>query len=151
MLYTEYPCKAGAIVDVHPGAADPRAIERLAQVRAELDRSAARREAQRSLDAARRAEAVRVRAEMDAFQGATEPMIAYPDVAYGPVYGYYGNNLQGRAHRARPPGRLDHHRFDAIGASNARFRPMSGAFPPAPRDLPALARTCSIGRTMCGH
>src|SRR2546423_15618859 len=40
-LYTDLPCKDAALVDIHPGVADPTARERLERAQAALDRSVA--------------------------------------------------------------------------------------------------------------
>jgi hypothetical protein len=99
VLYTDHPCKGGAVVDVHPGLPDPAAAERLARARAELDRSAARRKADEALAEMRRQEMARLRFEAEAAQSAADPMITYPDVTYGPVYGGYGWQGNRRTHR----------------------------------------------------
>jgi hypothetical protein len=111
VLYADYPCKGGAIVDVRPGLPDPAAVERLERVRAELDRSAARRKANEESAALRREEMARLRFEADAAQNAAGPMIAYPDVTYGPVYGSYGFHGKGRLNRPNLHRRFDAHRW----------------------------------------
>jgi hypothetical protein len=42
-VYTDQPCKGGAVLDVHPGDVDAAAVERLQVARDMLDRSAAAR------------------------------------------------------------------------------------------------------------
>ena len=53
-LYSDYPCQGGAVVDIHPGAADPAARERLSRAQAELDRAAVERRAREQFEAAQR-------------------------------------------------------------------------------------------------
>ena len=43
VLYADFPCGRGVIVDIKPDSADPRAIERLQRATEEFDRSAAQR------------------------------------------------------------------------------------------------------------
>ena len=45
VLYQDYPCKNGVVVDVKPDAADPAAIARLERAQALYERDAARRRA----------------------------------------------------------------------------------------------------------
>ena len=110
VLYADFPCKGGAVVDVHPGLPDPAAAERLERARAELDRSAARRKANEEFAALRREEMARLRFEAEAAQSAADPMITYPDAIYGPVYGSYGSHGKARSNRPN-----FHRRFDAHG------------------------------------
>ena len=52
VLYTDFPRNGGAIVDIHPGVADPAANGRLQRAQAEeLDRGAARHRAEEELAA----------------------------------------------------------------------------------------------------
>ena len=78
VLYSDTPCDGGAVVDIHPGSADPSAKERLARAQAELDRAAAERRAQEQFEAIRREE---MRREAQAAQYPAEPP-APPDAYY---------------------------------------------------------------------
>jgi Domain of unknown function (DUF4124) len=128
VLYTEYPCKGGSEVEMHPSRPDPAAADRLARIRAELERSAARRQAREEVTALRRQEIALRQAEIEAMQSAAVP--PYPDVAYGPVYGAYGAFTPGRPFRARPFARSQHQPFDVRDSLGAkpRFR-HSGSVP----------------------
>lgn len=107
-LYTDTPCKDAALVEIHPGVADPDAQVRLERAQAALDRSAARRKANEELESARRNEIASLRQEAEAVRGPIEPPVAYPDAGYVPAWGYYS---PARPHRARPPKRLERPRF----------------------------------------
>jgi len=107
-LYTDTPCKDAALVDIHPGVADPAARARLERAQAALDRGAVRRKANEELELARRNEIASLRREAEAMRGSMEPPVAYPDAGYVPAWGYYS---PARPHRARPPRRLERPRF----------------------------------------
>ena len=107
-LYTDTPCKDAALVEIHPGVADPAARVRLERAQAALDRSAVRRKANEELESARRDEIASLRREAEALRGPIEAPVAYPDAGYVPAWGYYS---PARPHRARPPKRLDRPRF----------------------------------------
>ena len=97
VLYADYPCQGGAVVDVHPGTADPDAKERLARAQAELDRAAADRRAREQLEAARReaegARSVTPSIPNDAYSGAAYDL-------YTPIATYAPNDrLRSGAHR----------------------------------------------------
>lgn len=98
VLYSDSPCAGGSVVDIHPGAADPNAKERLARAQAELDRAAAERRAQEQFEAARReAQAPPI----------AEPSPIPPDAYYGTAYDFYApyapaDRLRDRNHRAPP-------------------------------------------------
>jgi hypothetical protein len=53
-VYTDQPCKGGAVLDIHPGDVDPEAVARLQSARDSLDRAAAARIAEEQRQAARR-------------------------------------------------------------------------------------------------
>lgn len=53
-VYTDQPCKGGAVLDIHPGDVDPEAVARLQVARDSLDRAAAARIAEEQRQAARR-------------------------------------------------------------------------------------------------
>ena len=104
VLYADYPCKGGTVVDIRPGVAAPDATERLARARDELDRAAARRQAFDD-DAALRLGEIDARRRDE---NATQPFDSSPyisDYAYLPAYGYYPPYGGARLHRpgARPP------------------------------------------------
>jgi hypothetical protein len=107
-LYTDTPCKDAALVEIHPGVADPAARVRLERAQAALDRSAVRRKANEELESARRDEIASLRREAEAVRSPIEAPVAYPDAGYVPAWGYYS---PARPHRARPPKRLDRPRF----------------------------------------
>ena len=79
VLYSDYPCDGGSVVDIHPGSVDPNAKERLARAQAELDRAAADRRAQEQFEAVRREE---MRREAQAAQFTAVPP-APPETYYG--------------------------------------------------------------------
>jgi hypothetical protein len=68
ILYADYPCKGGAVVDIRPGVAAPDASERLARARDEIDRAAARRHAIDEAAALRSEELYQRQREFDAAQ-----------------------------------------------------------------------------------
>jgi len=107
VLYSDYPCDGAKVLDIHPGAADPNAQERLARAQAELDRAAADRRAREQFEAARREE---LRREAGAAQNAPPPPVGSPEL-YGTAYDYYP------PYALLDPARGDRHR----GAS-AKFR-----------------------------
>src|ERR1700682_5982165 len=107
-LYTDTPCKDAALVEIHPGVADPAARVRLERAQAALDRSAVRRKANEELESARRNEIASLRREAEEVRGPIEPPVASPDAGYVPAWGYYS---PARPHRARPPKRLARPRF----------------------------------------
>jgi uncharacterized protein DUF4124 len=83
VLYSDSPCQGGAVVDIHPGSADPNAQERLARARAELDRAATERRAQEQFEAAQR-EQMRREAQ---YSPSVAPQPA-PDPYYGTTYDF---------------------------------------------------------------
>ena len=119
VLYADYPCNGGAILDIHPGVADPTANERLLRAQAELDKAAARRRADEQL-ASQRAEAERLRYGAGAPRGAPEPDMNYPEVAYGFVSDGHGRSMHRRPGLAVPPRRLEHRRFESNPSLGAR-------------------------------
>jgi Domain of unknown function (DUF4124) len=116
VLYSDYPCGDGTVVDVHPGSADPNAKERLARAQSELDRAAAARRANEQEIAARREELDQLRRQSEAAQNMAEPVSNASDVYYGTGYGdglYAGGRMQrptfhggGRGHRGLPKARF---------------------------------------------
>jgi len=86
VLYSDLPCEGGAIIDIHPGTADPNARERLARAQAELDRAAVDRRARELFEAARRDE---LRREADASAQNAPPPSGGPPDSYGSAYDFY--------------------------------------------------------------
>jgi len=98
ILYTDTPCRNGAVVDLHPGKADPAAAQRLADARAELDAGMAQR---RAADA-------RAAAQAAAYLPAGNAVAQAPPQYDEPVYGLYGGYGYGYVNprppvRPRPP------------------------------------------------
>jgi hypothetical protein len=106
ILYADYPCKGGAVVDIRPGVAAPDASERLARARDEIDRAAARRNAIDDAAALRREELYQRRQELDAAQAADAAAYA-PDLSYLPAYGYYTPYGTAHVHRPKPRPAVD--------------------------------------------
>jgi hypothetical protein len=92
VLYQDYACKDGTVVDITPDAADPAAILRLERAQAEYEREATRRRAIEAGEERRRVALERMRSEAEAAP-AYEPQV---DALYVPAYPYY-------VPRARPP------------------------------------------------
>ena len=117
VLYADYPCKDGAVVDIRPGVAAPDASEQLARARDELDRAAARRQA---LDAAAALRRDEIDWQREAAAAQAVGTAAYAsDNSYVPAYGFYGPYANPRAHRpiARPrldPPRVAERRVPAV-------------------------------------
>jgi hypothetical protein len=110
VLYSDYPCGGGTVVDVHPGSADPNAKERLARAQSELDRAAAARRANEQEIAARREELDQLRRQSEAAQNMAEPVSNASDVYYGIGYDGYGPYTQGRVQRPNFHGSARGHR-----------------------------------------
>jgi hypothetical protein len=100
ILYADYPCKGGAVVDIRPGVAAPDASERLARARDEIDRAAARRLAIEEAAALRSEELFQRRRELDAAQAFDAAAYA-PDLSYLPAYGFYTPYVTAHAHRPK--------------------------------------------------
>lgn len=88
VLYADYPCKGGVVVEIKPDAADPDAIERLRRAQEAFDRSMARRNADEERATQRREALEQRRREMEAAQSLVQAATdeAYP--GYLPAYGY---------------------------------------------------------------
>ena len=86
-------------MDIRLGSTGPAAPARLALAQAEFDAVAAQRRAEEEIAAARREELNRLHLEAEAKQEPTAPLVDYPDVAYGPMYG----PSKGHAHRRGSP------------------------------------------------
>ena len=124
VLYTDVPCRNAAVVELHPGTADPAAAQRLKQAQATLDAGMAKLRAEEARDA-ERAEAF---ALARAAALASQPPAPAPVADYWPVYGGYVGPIRPRPHHGvsgRP-----------IGPSKPRA-PAGGKAPRPPRhELP---------------
>ena len=121
VLYADYPCKGGTVVDIRPGVAAPDAGERLARARDELDRAAARRQAIDEAAALRRYELDQRRRELEAAQ-VPDPAAYAPDLSYLSPYGYYAPYVRARPHRPNARPRIDPPRVVATGRVPAVIR-----------------------------
>jgi len=124
VLYADYPCNRGAILDIHPGVADPAATERLQRAQAELDKGAARRRAEEALATQR---AAMEQPRYDAGVPPPEPDVIYSDAAYGLVLGGHGRPAHRRHSPPGPPKRPDHHRPESGPSAGARHVTPAGA------------------------
>ena len=88
VLYADYPCKGGAVVDIKPDAADPDAIERLRRAQEAFDRSIARRNADEERAAQRREALEQRRREAEAAQSLAQAATDYAYPGDLPAYGY---------------------------------------------------------------
>ena len=107
VLYADYPCKGGAIVDIRPGSAAPDAMQRLEHARNELERAAVRRQASDERAALRREELDQRRRELEAAQSMEFAAIS-PDSTYVPAYGFYGPYVKHRSDRFDIHRRAEH-------------------------------------------
>jgi len=85
VLYQDYACKDGVVVDIKPDAADPAAIRRFERAQAAYEREAARRRASEFGEERRRAVLERMRSEAEASQDHAPQA----DTLYVPAYPYY--------------------------------------------------------------
>jgi len=88
VLYADYPCKGGVVVEIKPDAADPDAIERLRRAQEEFDRSIARRNADEELAAQRREALEQRRREAEVAQSLAQAATDSGYAGYLPAYGY---------------------------------------------------------------
>ena len=103
VLYQDYACKDGVLVDIKPDAADRDAIRRLERAQADFDGEAARRRASEASEERRRA-LERMRSEAEAAQAYAPQADAY----YVPAYPYYVPRA--RPHLQPHPSRASHER-----------------------------------------
>ena len=104
VLYTDSPCKGGAVVDVRAGTADPIAIDRLDRENAAFDRNMAARAAIEQKAAAQRQELYLRRQELEATQSAAAASAAAAAApGYVPAYGFPARFARPHARPARPP------------------------------------------------
>jgi hypothetical protein len=85
VLYQDYACKDGVVVDIKPDAADPAAIRRLERAQAEDQREAARRRAREASEERHREALERMRSEAEAAQ----VYAPQADLLSVPPYPYY--------------------------------------------------------------
>lgn len=108
VLYTDEPCKGGDRLELHPGEADPAAMQALASVRDALDRSAAERRLELAAESARKA-ANRARGEAEVAAAdqsdAAIPYYAYPAgvVRYPPQRGSHPPRNASKLREKRRP------------------------------------------------
>ncbi len=120
VLYTDYPCRNAARLEISPGSADPAAAQRLADAQAALDAGIAKWRADKARETARQEalafEAARVMAT-------PEPLAVADD--YWPWYGggAYLAPVRSRPHRVVPL------RHDRPGMTRP---PSNGGKPPRP-------------------
>jgi hypothetical protein len=88
VLYQDFPCRDGVLVDIKPDAADPAAIRRLERAQAEADRQGGLRRANEASEARRRDEIDRLRRGTDAGQRytSTEDSADASYIASYPLY-----------------------------------------------------------------
>ena len=117
VLYTDVPCRNAALVELHPGTADPAAAQRLRQAQATLDAGMDKLRAEQARDAERAEAFAQARAAALAMQPPPEPA---PVADYWPLYGGYVGPIRPRPHHDAPPRH--------VGTSKPR--PPDGAKPP---------------------
>jgi uncharacterized protein DUF4124 len=106
VLYSDAPCKGGAIVDANGGAANPAAVRQLAHDNAAFDRKMAARRNAENIAAIRREEinAQRAAAETaQAMPGAAVTNAQYVDAPYGYLTPPRFKHRAHSHHEARPP------------------------------------------------
>jgi hypothetical protein len=105
ILYTDEPCDGGNRLDIHAGAADPTALQRLERAREALDRSTAERAAAARREAARQEETDRLRREAEAAQAkrAAESAAGYSDYDCASGWGCYLSYPRRELPRRLPP------------------------------------------------
>ena len=101
VLYADYPCKGGAIVDIQPGVANPGAVQRMERAGAAFDRAAAIRKASEESAAIRREELNQRRLETDAAQRAADEASDHVDM-YAPAYAVVVPRVKHRANHRHP-------------------------------------------------
>ena len=122
VLYADCPCPGGDVVDIRPGSPAHDATERLERARDELDRAAARREANEHAAALRREQLYQ------SYRLAEMHPVAPADLGYEGTYGYHAPYVYGRTHRPNDVHRrADNHRRSHQGRVPAVIRrPHSG-------------------------
>jgi hypothetical protein len=118
VLYADFPCKGGAIVDIRPGEADPAAIQRLERARVEFDRAAAVRKAGEEAAAIRGAALNQRRLEAEAEQRAAG-YASTPEPVYAPAYGFIVPSVKRRPDRRTPHRHEAHRRATTRGSAVA--------------------------------
>jgi len=105
VLYADYPCKGGAIVDIQPGVANPGAVQHLERAGAAFDRAAAIRKASEENAAIRREELNQRRLETAAAQRAAEDATSPADT-YAPAYVVIAPRVKHRPNHRNPHGHV---------------------------------------------
>src|SRR6185437_6483032 len=85
VLYQDFPCEGGTVVDVRAGSDNPAAVDRLERANAEFNRAAAVRNANEEMAAQRREALYQQQGAAEAARAAEAG--ANPPAFYGPVYG----------------------------------------------------------------
>jgi len=106
VLYQDFPCEGGTVVDVRAGSDNPAAVDRLERANAEFNRAAAVRNANEEMAAQRREALYQQQGAAEAARAMAEAA-ANPPAFYGPVYG-----VPGPVRKHRPDGhrRAQEHR-----------------------------------------
>ena len=103
LIYTDQPCKGGAVLDIHPGDVDPAAVARLQGAREMLDRSATARLAEEQRAAAQKELAAMARRQMDEERSAADAAYSAALSPYDPSLSWYPGTGQMRPpHPPRP-------------------------------------------------
>jgi hypothetical protein len=117
VLYTDVACRNAAVVELHPGTADPAAAQRLRQAQATLDAGMDKLRAEQARDTERR----------DAYALARDAALASqppaPVVDYWPIYGGFVGPVRSRPHHGVPPRHIGPSKPRPPGGGNAP-RPM---------------------------
>ena len=121
VLYTDFPCRNAAKLEIDPGKADPAATRRLAEAQAALDAGMVQWRADDARDAARQ-EALAAAREAARAAAPPEPQPVADD--YWPIYGGYVGPVRPRPrpHHAVPP-RHDRHGMTMPPANGKPPRP----------------------------
>lgn len=99
VLYSDIPCKDGAIVDVRPGEADPGAIERLERERVEFERNMVTRRAADEAAAVRREALNAQLRQAEAAQQMAEAAANAQPQYYVPAFGFVAPRMKRHGHR----------------------------------------------------
>lgn len=98
VLYSDIPCKGGAVVDVRAGEADPGAIDRLERERVEFERNMSLRRAADEAAAIRREALNAQLREAEAAQRMAEAAANSAPQYYVPAFGFVAPRLKRHAH-----------------------------------------------------
>lgn len=103
LIYTDQPCKDGAVLDIHPGDVDPAAVARLQGARDMLDRGAAARVAEERRAAAQNELAAMARRQLDEERSAADAAYSAALSPYDQSLSWYPGTGQMRPPHPRPP------------------------------------------------